>query len=313
MGHRAAFRPAFASPAAPGGDRDLARIAAAVEDRLSLLVAPPVPYLASALRHAVLAPSKRVRPIMLYLMASPATDDARDAALTLGAAVEMVHTASLILDDLPCMDDAHLRRSRPTTHIAYGQPTAILGAIALLSRAFGLVADLDTVPSDLRVQLSAVLSRSIGWDGLVAGQMLDLAATGPVEGSEPGALPPASVETIHALKTGALFLAAIEMGAMLGRADASRIAAGRRFAQAFGLAFQAADDLLDRTRSTEEIGKDAHQDERLGRSVLPLDETEALLTRHMTEAREALAESGADSPAFRALLARLLPRPMSAT
>jgi geranylgeranyl diphosphate synthase type II len=128
--------------------------------------------LAAAMRHALLAPSKRLRPVLLYMIADP-DPDLEGAALTLGCAVEMVHTASLVLDDLPCMDDARMRRERPSSHVAFGQATAILSAIALLSRAFGVISELE-IPAAARTRLAAILSDAVGQNGLVAGQEIDI-------------------------------------------------------------------------------------------------------------------------------------------
>lgn len=274
----------------------------AVERRLAELLSgtPGVPAnLSGAVRHASLAPSKRVRPVLLVLIANPASELA-EAALDVGCAVEMVHTASLILDDLPCMDDAQMRRERPTTHIAFGQATAILSAIALLTQAFGLIAGLEAVPAQTRTRLAAVLSDAVGWNGLVAGQEIDINERAGLLGAE-------QVENLNWLKTGVLFVAAAEMGGILGGLNDGRVDAIRRFARHFGLAFQTADDLLDRTATAAQAGKDVAKDGDKTTLVSLFGAAQAKLTcqEHLARADAALLESGINGAPVRALMARL--------
>jgi geranylgeranyl diphosphate synthase type II len=274
----------------------------AVENRLAQLLAahPGVPpNLQGAVRHATLAPSKRVRPVLLVLIADP-DPLMEQSALDVGCAVEMVHTASLILDDLPCMDDALMRRERPTTHLEFGQSTAILSAIALLTRAFGLIAELSLVAPQTRTRLAAVLSQAVGWDGLVAGQEIDVNGREALVGAE-------QVENLNWLKTGILFVAAAEMGAILAGFDEPRIDAVRRFARHFGLAFQTADDLLDRSGSAEQAGKDVGKDVDKATLVSLFGASHARLTceEHLARADAALGESGVREEPVRALMAKL--------
>jgi geranylgeranyl diphosphate synthase type II len=278
---------------------DLGDIRAAVEQRLASLIdlRSPVPdNLRAALRHALLGHSKRIRPVMMLMIAEP-----RDAlvgpVLDVCCAVEMVHTASLILDDLPCMDDATLRRQRPTTHIAFGQSTAILSAVALLTRAFGIIAALDEVPASTRTRLAAVLANAIGWDGLVAGQEIDINNRARMHNAE-------QVEHLNWLKTGVLFVAAAEMGAIFRGLENERLEAVRRFARHFGLAFQTADDLLDRTDTAEQAGKDVGQDGDKATLVSLFGAGHARLTcqQHLTHAEQALVDSGVSTAPFRALM-----------
>lgn len=274
----------------------------AVEVRLSTLLAAQsgVPAnLHGAVRHASLAPSKRVRPVLLVLVASP-DSGMLQTALDVGCAVEMVHTASLILDDLPCMDDAQLRRERPTTHIAFGQATAILSAIALLTQAFGIIAELEMIPAETRTRLASVLSAAVGWDGLVAGQEIDVNGRASLLGAD-------QVENLNWLKTGVLFVAAAEMGAILAGLDDPAIDAVQRFARHFGLAFQTADDLLDQTASSAQIGKDTAKDSDKATLVSLFGATQARLTcqDHLARADAALVESGVSAAPIRALMARL--------
>ncbi len=181
---------------------------------------------------------------------------ANDAVVDVACAVELVHACSLVLDDLPAMDDAALRRGRPTVHRAFGEDVAILAAFALLTRAFQVVADgaqrlglKRYAPEDLVHHLA----EAIGTRGLVGGQALDLA-------SRPDELDLERLEYIHSHKTGALFLAAAELGAMVADARRRDLEKVGRYAKNLGLAFQIEDDLLDALATSEETGKDAEQD-----------------------------------------------------
>lgn len=255
--------------------------------------------LAAAMKHALLAPSKRLRPVLLYMIADPAPEF-QDAALTVGCAVELVHTASLILDDLPCMDDASIRRERPTSHVVFGQATAILSAIALLSRAFGVISELD-IPAATRTRLAAILSEAIGHKGLVAGQEIDINGRASLIGEQ-------EIENLNWLKTGTLFVAAAEMGAVLAGLSDNRIEHIRRFARHLGLAFQTADDLLDKSADPKAIGKDVNKDEGKATLVSIFGARRARLTceDHLAVADAALLASGINAGPIQALVAKYL-------
>jgi geranylgeranyl diphosphate synthase type II len=269
-----------------------------LDDHLTTPTGVPA-SLSGAMRHALLAPSKRVRPVLLFLVAEP-EDGQTQTVLDVGCAVEMVHTASLILDDLPCMDDAQMRRQRPTTHVAFGQATAILGAIALLTRAFGIIAGLDDVPPHTRARLAQVLAEAVGWDGLVAGQEIDVNGRSAV-------VEPVQIDQLNWLKTGVLFVAAAEMGAILRGLEDERIASIRLFARHFGLAFQTADDLLDQS-SVAVAGKDVNKD--TGKTTLVTlfgaGKAEQTCRQHIADAEAALAASGINAAPVRALMTRVL-------
>lgn len=278
---------------------DPGEIRAAIDQRLASLVDLPAAVpdnLRAALRHALLGHSKRVRPVMVLMVAEP-RGGLDGPVLDVACAVEMVHTASLILDDLPCMDDAAVRRQQPTTHIAFGQPTAILSAVALLTRAFGIIAALDDVPASTRARLASVLANAIGWNGLVAGQEMDINHRASLHDTE-------QVEHLNWLKTGVLFVAAAEMGAILRGLDNERLEAVRRFARHFGLAFQTADDLIDQTATADQAGKDVDKDGDKATLVSLFGPRHARLTcqQHLAHAEEALAESGVSAAPFRALM-----------
>jgi geranylgeranyl pyrophosphate synthase len=232
-------------PAAPARLASvLAGAREAVDARLpSLLGSDPdlLDPLPAAAREALLSPGKRVRPALVFL-----TGDlfgaSRDLLLDPACAVELVHAASLALDDLPSMDDATTRRGRPALHAAHGEDLAILAAVTLLSRAFGVLADAGLsgrgVPASSALDLISRLSEASGLSGLASGQALDLR-------TPDGAATFERLETIHARKTGALFVASAEFGAVLGGARARELAAVRSFAKNVGLAFQIVDDLLE--------------------------------------------------------------------
>ena len=241
----------FSSPD-PGFEAKLATVRALVERRLDAITpGEPAPrQLTDAMRHSLLAPAKRARAILTILSAvhfDGAVNDALDAA----CALEMVHASSLILDDLPAMDDAALRRGLPTCHRAFGEATAVLAAIALMNRGFGVVSDDASLPPDRRVQVVSILARSIGTDGLTGGQEGDLHGI-ELTGTD-------GVAWIHARKTGALFAAATEIGAVIaGRID--QRAAMHAFGMNLGLAFQGYDDLLDARAASGVVGKDTGRD-----------------------------------------------------
>jgi len=255
--------------------------------------------LTAAMEHILFAPGKRLRPLLVYLIAEP--DVAQEnAALDLGCAVEMVHTASLVLDDLPCMDDARMRREQPTTHIVFGQATAILSAIALLTRAFGIIAELD-IPASKRTRLASILSTAVGHKGLAAGQEIDLNGRTTLVSA-------AEVENLNWLKTGMLFEASAEMGAVFRGMRPDRILEVRRFARHLGLAFQTADDLLDVFADAEEAGKDVNKDGGKTTIITLHGAGHAHLTcRHHLEAAErALRASGVSHAPIEALIAKYL-------
>ena len=204
-----------------------------------------------AMRYSLLAGGKRIRPVLTVLVAN-AFGAREEAALDAACAIEMVHTASLILDDMPCMDDAALRRDRPSNHVVFGEDTAILAATALLNRAFGVVAECAELDPSVRIELVRSLSNAVGSDGIIAGQYCDLRSetTGEV----------AELLQMYGQKTGALFVAAVEAGARIARVDETWVEAVRQFAAHLGLAFQILDDLLDRLGTEKEAGKDVNQD-----------------------------------------------------
>ena len=223
----------------------------ALDRSLRPLGTPPA-ALHEAMRYTLLLPGKRVRGVVV-LASAEMLKGRREDALPLACAVEMVHAASLILDDLPSMDDATLRRGKPTLHKVAGEANAILAAFALLNDAFVLVQSAPALKDRARVEASARLGAAIGSEGLVGGQFADLEATGR-------RLDLDTLEYVHAHKTGALFIAAAELGAITAGARPREIDALRRYAKNLGLAFQITDDLLDYSGDPTTTGKDAGLD-----------------------------------------------------
>jgi len=271
----------------------------AVEARLDSLSQPAggrESRVESAVRYALLAPGKRIRPLLGVLSALQ-LGAAEEAALDAAYAIEMVHAASLILDDLPCMDDAEMRRGRPATHRVYGEAAAVLAAVALLNRAFAVLAAADALPA--REQLAQVgrLAAAIGAEGLIGGQEADLAERAGYDCCD-------KVDALNHRKTGVLFALALEFGARCAGAGAATVESMRQAGVHLGLAFQTLDDLLDQTRASAELGKDANKDAQKP-SVVSLAGLEAARLRVRRELEAALAcaaEAGGDPDPLRAYL-----------
>ena len=213
-----------------------------------------------AMRYALFAGGKRLRPFLVVASAS-LFDVKKERALRVAAALECVHTYSLIHDDLPAMDNDELRRGRPTTHIAYDEATAILAGDGLLTLAFEILAD-EATHSDSHVRSELVLSlaKAAGIHGMVGGQMMDLAAA--VNGLDMG-----EVTRLQQLKTGALIIYGAEAGAILAKAPTRPRHALIGYARDLGLAFQIVDDLLDVEGDQEELGKAVGKDEDAGKAT----------------------------------------------
>ncbi|MBM3998137.1 MAG: polyprenyl synthetase family protein [Planctomycetes bacterium] len=221
--------------------------------------------LRDAIRHSLLAPAKRLRP-MLVLMAAESCGGG-PSAMAAACAVEMVHTYSLIHDDLPAMDDDELRRGIPTCHVKYGEATAILAGDALLTQAFELLAT-EVRPLEVAARCCAELGRAAGASRLVGGQSDDLAAESR-GGSESPEESLARLEAIHRRKTGALFVASLRLGALVADAPEPFDAALAAYGRALGLAFQIADDLLDHEGNAAALGKRARKDGDRGKLTFP--------------------------------------------
>jgi len=215
-----------------------------------------------AMRYSVFAGGKRVRPLLMIAGCEAVGGDP-EVVLPAACAMEMIHTYSLIHDDLPAMDDDDFRRGRPTNHKVYGEATAILAGDGLLTEAFILLSNpalQETVPAATVRQVIHVMARCAGSLGMVGGQVVDMES----EGKEVN-LP--TLEYIHTHKTGALILAAVQCGGLLGGASDPAFQALSRYGEAAGLAFQVADDILDVVGDQAEIGKDVGSDAARGKAT----------------------------------------------
>lgn len=249
--------------------------AALVEEYLAkAFTQPEIPaQLAEAMRYSLLAGGKRLRPILclstaLACAVSPAATESETdrttclrQVLPFAAALEIIHTYSLIHDDLPAMDDDDLRRGRPSCHKAFGEATAILAGDALLTDAFGFMAG-TPLPANRVLSAIAVAADAAGAMGMVGGQILDLAAEGRQISRE-------DLTRLNARKTGALLGAACECGAVLAGADAPRLNAVRRFGRELGIAFQVTDDVLDVVGDEATLGKRVGHDARHAKATWP--------------------------------------------
>ncbi len=230
------------------------------------------PELVEAMRYSLLAPGKRLRPVLVCMAAQAAGGGDRQA-LPAAAAVEMIHTYSLIHDDLPAMDDDDLRRGLPTCHVKFGEATAILAGDALLTLAFQVLA--EDYPARTAAGCCAALSRGAGMAGMVGGQVEDLAWER--EGQSPRGRPHTleALEQIHQHKTGALFRASLHLGLWAAQGERpdgpDRALAGRleTFGRCFGLVFQITDDLIDVEGKAENTGKRVGKDAARGKLTYP--------------------------------------------
>ena len=228
----------------------------ALIDRFLSELRPHAPApLAAPLRRALDSPGKRVRGV-LTIASGEAAGAKGEKLVRAAAAMEMIHASSLVLDDLPAMDDALLRRGAPTLHREFGEDLAILSAVALLNHAYGLIAEAHAECSPRRWPMQQVMQRvvdAVGWDGTIAGEAVDLHSEGSTLDFD-------TLEFIHSRKTGALFVAAAAVGAMLANIHPAPLQRIEVFAKNLGLAFQITDDILDVTSTPETLGKDVGKD-----------------------------------------------------
>jgi geranylgeranyl diphosphate synthase type II len=260
-----------------------------------------------AMRYSVMAGGKRVRPV-LVLSACAAVGGDEKNALPAACAMEMIHTYSLIHDDLPAMDDDDFRRGRPTNHKVYGEATAILAGDALLTEAFNLLSDSrinSNVPSEVLLRVCNTIARCAGSMGMVGGQVVDMES----EGKQ---IDFPTLEYIHTHKTGALILAAIQSGAMIGGADERTFDALTRYGGAVGLAFQVADDILDVVGDSQALGKSAGSDEARGKNTYPaligLDASRSRARDLVNVAHKAIETLGEAAEPLRAIASYVIER-----
>jgi len=258
-----------------------------------------------AVRWSLFAGGKRIRPALM--IATGRSFGASDIELIrTAAAFEMIHTYSLIHDDLPSMDDDDLRRGKATCHIKFGEATAILAGDVLQALAFKSVADDATLSPDIRVKLISLLAVASGTPhGMVAGQQLDLSG----EGID---LAINEIEKIHSLKTGALIAASASAGAIIARTSDDELAAIEQYARRLGLLFQITDDLLDVTQGTADLGKTAGKDAAVAKATYParygVEETLSMAVAIKNEACSALSNIAKDTSILRDLAGFVLSR-----
>jgi len=253
----------------------------AVLDRLLPAAGEWPARLNAAMRHAVFAGGKRIRPILARLAHGAAGGDPGEIAEAV-CGLELIHTYSLVHDDLPALDDDELRRGRPTVHVAYDEATAILVGDALLTEGLGVLARFPEGETwaARRAEAVALVARAAGALGMVGGQVEDLEATGTVRPGDPAA--EERLDRIHRHKTGCLLRASVELGALLAGLAESERAGFRRYGERLGLAFQVSDDILDATASAQQLGKSPGKDEVAGKltyvTLYGLHEARRLLT-----------------------------------
>lgn len=258
----------------------------AVEEYLGGLFSVDKPYgkLQEAMRYSLMAGGKRVRPVMTLAFCDLMGGEWR-RAIPFGCALELVHTYSLIHDDLPSMDDDDLRRGKPTCHKVYGEAMAVLAGDALQAEAFRIIATAPGVDDRQRAEAVTVLARACGADGMVAGQTLDIWGLGRNR---------SELELLHSLKTGAMIQGAAELGCIAAGADSRQRERAAEYAQHIGLAFQVRDDILDVIADQQILGKTVGSDQRDGKitfvDLLGLEDSEKLVAQETAKAKNAIVD-----------------------
>ncbi len=288
----------------PKPDTDFAALEATLEEKRLLVEGAlrglaargEAPGVEAAIADSLFAPAKRLRPILALLVAEILRGEPA-SVLPAACAVEMVHTASLILDDLPCMDNAAIRRGRPACHVVHGEASAVLAAFALLNRAYEILATgwPGAPEASARAAIAQDLARAVGTEGMIAGQAQDLAMTDH-------AIDFPTLEFIHSRKTGVLFMTTAGVGAAAAKASPWETLAVKTYAKNLGLAFQIVDDLIDVIGDREagkDLGKDAKKTTFV--SFSGLDGARQLARELVTVSQEALAPFGARAAPLRDL------------
>jgi geranylgeranyl diphosphate synthase, type II len=272
-------------------NRAVAPLRQRIEERLAGYVGPMTDCpdrLREAMAYSLLAGGKRLRPLLLLLSCEACGGDV-EAALPAACALEMVHTYSLIHDDLPAMDDDELRRGRPTNHVVYGEGLAILAGDGLLTRAFEIIAQ-DIMPKDVAAECCADLASAAGWCGMVAGQVAD------IEAEHQGIANLDQLEAVHRRKTGRLLCCGLTMGSRIAGASEDWRNRLQSYGFAVGLAFQITDDLLDVIGDPRTLGKGTQKDAQHGKLTYPallgVDESRRRAARLIDEACRVLEPFG---------------------
>jgi farnesyl diphosphate synthase len=283
-----------------------------VEQALSSGIAAKSPAeLGQAMRYAVLDGGKRLRPLLVLATAEAVGDaPSSPAALKAACAIELIHAYSLVHDDMPCMDNDVLRRGKPTVHVQFGEAQALLAGDALQTLAFEFLTPQDaSVSAAVQAACVGLLARASGYQGMAGGQAIDLASVGQ-------RLTEDQLRQMHRLKTGALLLCSVQMGAAcVAGVPAPVQAALQRFGEALGLAFQVVDDVLDVTADSATLGKTAGKDEAADKptyvALMGLDAAKAYADALAAQAMQALADTGLPDDrlaALRALTAMVVER-----
>lgn len=263
---------------------------------------PPIIF--DAMRYSLFAGGKRLRPILLMASAEAVGIDGKQF-LHVASGLEMIHTYSLIHDDLPAMDDDDYRRGKLTNHKVYGEGIAILAGDALLTAAFQTILEQPGVDADVLLAVAREVASASGAYGMVGGQSLDLISEGKVINSD-------TLCFMHRAKTGALFRAAVRSGAILAKADTAQLAALTRYSEQFGLAFQITDDILDVVGTQETIGKPVGSDEKNQKatyvSLYSLEQACVMAQTAVDEALSALNVFGSSADILRAIVKQLIAR-----
>jgi geranylgeranyl diphosphate synthase type II len=271
-------------------EKHLSLIEHELESQIHALTAPQP--LKESMLYSVLAGGKRVRPLFLLAVLDFLNEQHKDA-YTIGAAIEMIHTYSLIHDDLPSMDNDDYRRGKLTNHKVFGEALAILSGDALLTYSFGMMARLENLSAESKLDLIQTLSQASGAEGMVGGQVLDME-------SERKKISVTELEFIHKNKTGALLEFSIYAGAILANASAEKVEALKNYARHIGIAFQIQDDILDIEGSSETLGKTTGKDEASDKNTYPAlltlqgakDKKEWHVVQALTSLRSINEESG---------------------
>lgn len=260
--------------------------------------------LAKSMNYSLMAGGKRLRPILIMAAADAVGADG-EKFLHLATSIEMIHTYSLIHDDLPAMDNDDYRRGKLTNHKVFGDGIAILAGDALLTMAFEVIADSPNIDTEKKLKVIKEMSSAAGAEGMVGGQVIDLESEGKHIDMD-------TLRKMHSTKTGALFCAAIRSGAILGGATDKQLADLTQYARCFGLAFQITDDILDVTGDEASIGKPVGSDEKNHKSTYvtlgSLQSAQELAQKAVNEAKKALADFGTEADFLRELVDYLISR-----
>ena len=260
--------------------------------------------LAKSMNYSLMAGGKRLRPILVMAAADAVGADG-EKFLHLATSIEMIHTYSLIHDDLPAMDNDDYRRGKLTNHKVFGDGIAVLAGDALLTMAFEVIADSPNVDTEKKLKVIKEMSHAAGAEGMVGGQVIDLESEGKKINMD-------TLRKMHSAKTGALFCAAIRSGAILGGATDKQLADLTQYARQFGLAFQITDDILDVTGDEASIGKPVGSDEKNHKSTYvtlgSLESARELAQKAVDEEKKALADFGKEADFLRELVDYLISR-----